>query len=46
MMDSTLAVLEEALAFGDTIVIVRSGAPKSTRSAFATPTATTPLSTF
>ncbi len=26
MMDSTLAVLEEALAFGDTIVIVRSGA--------------------
>src|SRR6266849_355093 len=26
MMDSTLAVLEEALAFGDTIVIVRAGA--------------------
>ncbi len=26
MMDSTLAVLEEALAFGDTIVIVRSEA--------------------
>lgn len=26
MMDSTLAVLEEGLAFGDTIVIVRSGA--------------------
>ncbi len=26
MMDSTLVVLEEALAFGDTLVIVRSGA--------------------
>ncbi len=26
MMESTLVVLEEALAFGDTIVIVRSGA--------------------
>ena len=26
MMESTLAVLEKALAFGDTIVIVRSGA--------------------